>query len=811
MNRHGCLGVCGLLLALLAGTVRAQPPDLLTPDERQWLQAHGPLRYAPDPAFPPFEFFRPDGRVAGITPEILDLMSRRLGTTIQTVRYPTWPAVLEGIGRGEADFLGTLTRTAEREQFLAYTGPYLTVPNVLFVSSTSRWSQGFPELSGRRVGVVRSSGAHNWLLQHHPEVQVVPVTNTRDGMRLLSLDQLDAMLEALPVASFVITEQGYTNLRELPEIVFTVPQHLAVRLGDDRLRGILEKGLASVPMEERMRIFVRWTGEDPNRPRWLVPPWVWRWGGVLLAVIAASGIWNYTLRREVARRTRALQASEQQFRRLLEDLPMAAAWTSEDGRIEFLNHKFTALFGYTRADMPDVQQWFALAYPDPAYREKVVTTWRTDMDRIRRQGGGAHAQEVQITCKDGSVRTVLIVGSFSDGKVFAILDDLTDRQRVESQLRQAQKMEAVGQLAGGVAHDFNNLLTVVLGQSTLLLEDPALTPDQRTAIRQIADVARRAADLTRQLLTFSRKQAMQARPIDLNETLQAMHQLLVRLLGERITIRLEGAPGLPAIDADPGMIEQVVLNLAVNARDAMPRGGMLTLATRDEEVTPASLSLRPVSARPGRFVVLTVTDNGVGIPSTLLPHLFEPFFTTKEVGKGTGLGLATVYGIVQQHQGWIEVDSAPARGTTMRVYLPASAARPAQVPAAAPGWSRAGSETILLVEDEAPVRELIRRCLERAGYSVLEAGHSEEALVVWASHRDRVQLLFTDLVMPGSMDGRELSLRLLREKPSLRVVYATGYGRNILSDMPEGAACLTKPFDTAQLLALVRQSLDRPA
>lgn len=807
-----------LLLVFAACSAVAVPlaaatPDFLSPEEQQFLQQRNPLRYAPDPAFPPFEFFRADGHVAGITPEILELLADELHVKIEAVRYPTWDAVLDGVRRGEVDLLGTLTRTADRETFLAFTEPYLSVPNVLYVAADSRWQTRFAELAGRRIAVVRSAGAHAWLMRNHPEVAVVPVANTAEGFRLVSLGEVDAMLETLPVGAFVISEQGFTNLRPLPEIVFTVPQHLAVRRGDERLRAILEKGLARLSPEQRLRIFSRWTGEDPAQPRWRIPAPVWRGVAGLSALLLGFVAWNYLLRRQVTHRTRELQASEQQFRRVLEDLPIAAAWTDESGRVEFVNRKFTALFGYTLADIPTIDDWFRRAYPEEAMRRDIVQRWRAEVARLAAEGSqSASGTELAITCADGSTRRVHIVTSVIGGKILGIFEDHTERDRIEQKLRQAQKMEAIGQLAGGVAHDFNNLLTVVLGQAQVLLLDPALPPDQRSSLQQIADVARRGAGLTRQLLTFSRQQAMQPVSLDVNGTLRAMHQLLARLLGEQITIQLDCAPALPAVRADPSMIEQILLNLSVNARDAMPKSGTLTLATRVTDVEPTSLPRRPAGARAGHFVVITVRDTGSGIAPAHLARLFEPFFTTKEVGHGTGLGLATVYGIVQQHQGWIEVASTVGHGTAFDVYLPIATA-PGETPshtasiAAAPAAAPRTHATVLLAEDETPVRELVCICLEREGHRVLAASSGDEALALWQQHHAEIDLLFTDIVMPGSLDGRELAARLRQDKPTLRVVYATGYGRHLLPPGETRSPCLAKPFDLATLQATVRQAL----
>ena len=814
MNRWRFI-FCWLAAVMVAGALRAGDPGL-TSDERRWLAQHGPLRYAPDPNFPPFEFFRSDGQLAGITPEILAEVARSLGTTLQPVRYATWPDVLAGFRRGEADLLGTLTRTPGREAFLDYTQPYLKVPNALYVNVTETWIRGFGDLAGagRTTGVVRNSGAHTWLRENHPELNLALMTDTREGLRALSLGRVNALLEVVPVAGYVIAENGYTNVRMLPETAFSVPQYLAVAQGHDRLRNILDKGLASVPMEDRLRIFARWTGTDPVRPGGGLPRWVVRGAAGLLLIVALVIGWNASLRRQVAVRTRALRESEAQFRRLLEDLPVPAAWADEAGRVEFANRQFTVLSGYTPAEVPTLDEWFRLAIPEARDRTRFQLEWLEEMQRAHREHRSTRPFETEIRAKGGAMRTVVIVGCIAAGKHFVLFNDMSERVRIERQLRQAQKMEAIGQLAGGVAHDFNNLLTIVQCNADLLDMEEELSGEARKSVRQISDVTHRAANLTRQLLTFSRQQAVQMREIDLNEVLHGIGELITRLLGESVTLRCVTESGLPPIQADPGMIGQIVMNLAVNARDAMPQGGELTIRTGTTMRTAGEVIARNPEARPGRFVTMAVTDTGVGIPAEVLPHLFEPFFTTKDIGKGTGLGLATVYGIAQQHAGWVEVASTPGAGTTFTIFLPAL-----DVSAKAPGGgdglgSHTGNETILVVEDEPMVRNLAKLCLVRCGYTVLEAGSGPEALNLWPAHRAEVDLLFTDIVMPGGMTGRELAKRLVADKPGLRVVFTSGYSRALLVDDSRWIDQITyiaKPYNLALLARVVRQCLDEPA
>ncbi len=386
----------------------------------------------------------------------------------------------------------------------------------------------------------------------------------------------------------------------------------------------------------------------------------------------------------------------------------------------------------------------------------------------------------------------------------SIVDDITaqiqnekQRSELEARLRQSQKMEAIGQLSGGIAHDFNNIITIIQGNISMI-QNTALEPaDARECASQIARAAERAAGLTRQLLTFARKQQMQPIQLDLNETVAQITRMLQRILGEDITLRTEYAPALPLIHADIGMIEQIILNLAVNARDAMSGGGKLTLRTSSRENT----------------VRLQVTDNGCGISPELLPRIFEPFFTTKEVGKGTGLGLATVYGIVQQHHGKIDVQSEPGKGTTFTVSFPVSGQAKNSEDNNEAGYNLpSGYETILLVEDEYPVRSFVRDLLQRCGYTVLEAGSGPAALKIWQIHRDRIALLLTDIIMPENLNGIDLGRRLVADKPRLKVIYTSGYTGNLEDrhsrELVEGSNFIRKPFKPDTLATLIRNHLD---
>jgi len=385
------------------------------------------------------------------------------------------------------------------------------------------------------------------------------------------------------------------------------------------------------------------------------------------------------------------------------------------------------------------------------------------------------------------------------------------RRKLETQFRQSQKMEGIGQLAGGVAHDFNNILAVIQMQAALLQSSGGLSGEQAEFAEEIGVTVQRAAALTRQLLLFSRREVFQPRDLDLSESITSTAKMLQRILGENIQMQLKLASQPMFINADAGMMDQVLMNLAVNARDAMPNGGQLVIETSGVEFDEFAAS-QSAQTRVGSFVRLSVSDSGCGIPPENLSKIFEPFFTTKDVGKGTGLGLATVFGIVQQHQGWINVYSEINHGTTFRVYLPRLAKNGGSKSLqTAPTTMRGGNETILLAEDDPALRISVRKALSQLGYRILEAPTGVKALEVWKESRAEIRLLLTDLVMPDGMTGKDLAQRILQEDPKLKVIYMSGYSAEVVGkDFPlkEGVNFLTKPFQAFKLAQTIRELLD---
>jgi two-component system, cell cycle sensor histidine kinase and response regulator CckA len=512
---------------------------------------------------------------------------------------------------------------------------------------------------------------------------------------------------------------------------------------------------------------------------------------------------------EQKRTETALRKSEQKYRELFENAIDMIYTMDLDGKFTSLNKRGELLSGYTRNELLS-----PLAPPLIAPEYATMTSAHL----ARKLAGEIEntVYELEIICKDGrrlplEINSRIIYEGDQPVGIQGIARDISERKHLEEQLRQSQKMEAIGRLAGVVAHDFNNLLTAILGYSQLLLRRLDPNSALRREVLEIEKAGQRAAALTNQLLAFSRRQVFQPQTINLNVVVTDLERMLQRVIGEDIELTTQLDPRLGSVKADPSRVEQVIMNLVVNSRDAMPKGGTLKIKTANITLAEGDLVRLP-EAKPGAYVMLAVSDMGVGMDKQLQSRIFEPFFTTKEPGKGTGLGLSTVYGIVRQSEGWIEVHSEPGQGSTFRIYLPQvveETPKQADIPVP-PAHEFGGNETILLTEDDAAVRELVRRMLQLNGYTVLEAHNTQEALALCRDYVGTIALMLSDVVMP-QMSGPDLAQQLKALRPQMKILFMSGYADNHLlanANHTRAMPLLEKPFTPETLTRRLREVLD---
>jgi PAS domain S-box-containing protein len=518
----------------------------------------------------------------------------------------------------------------------------------------------------------------------------------------------------------------------------------------------------------------------------------------------------------VAKRTAQLESasaeialSEERFSKAFHNSPMAQAiQTLNAQRFVDVNAVFLAMTGFMREEIVG----------RTPFELRLCLDYETRFLQSVRNGKVVRNMEAQIGGCDGELRTALVslepLTIAGEPHILMMVQDISERLHLENQLRQAQKMEAIGQLSAGIAHDFNNLLTIIQGHASLHRNTAGVSREVANSLSQISGAAERAADLTRKLLTFSRRNMVRPQVLNLNGTIHSLGTMLHRLLGEKIGLKTTLTDGLRAIFADTTSIEQVLMNLTLNSRDAMPDGGAITISTSNL-VLGADAATRHPDARPGEYVCLSVTDTGTGMDATTRSRIFEPFFTTKGTNKGTGMGLATVYGIVKQHEGWVEVDTELGKGSTFRVYIPSTDRAPERKDESHPeSVADQGGHTILVVEDDAAVRSLVVEVLQSYNYNVIEAETGDAAIKRWPACKEEVDLVLTDMVMPGEANGLDVAQHCTSTKPNLKVIYTSGYSRELFGSdvrLQDGVNYLPKPYFSGKLTAIIRNALDPAA
>ncbi|MFO7976994.1 MAG: transporter substrate-binding domain-containing protein [Candidatus Hydrogenedentota bacterium] len=794
---------------------------MLSEAERAWLQTHPVVRVGADPHWGPIEFLDEEGRFQGIAVDYLKEIERILGIHIEFIADKTLPELQEMASHGEVDAFSALAWTEERATRFAFTEPYLTFPVMLFALEDVAYVGDLRELHGERVAIVRSYAIEEWIARDHPEIELVRAKTVPDALDLLQTDEAAAYIGTIVTTNYYLGRRGYSNIHVVGQTPYLYDQRFAIRSDLPLLASSFEKALAAIPETRHNAIYQKWVSVqyEPGFPYSLV----WKAGAAVLVLLLLVLFWNYRLARAVNQRTTALSSANEALRRseeraqgivssiadpmLMMDRNRVVTWANAQAEAvfgqELTGKRCEEVFQCERAPCENCSVFRALSTNQVHDNETIVPD---------AEGNPRH-----FWCKAG------VAAHDEAGKpaaVVEILRDITERKQneearhiLEDQLRQAQKMEAVGQLAGGVAHDFNNLLQVIRGNIELVNDEIPREAPARAGLEEIDRAADRATTLVRQLLAFGRREKLELQSLDMNDVVSGLLKMIRRLIGEHIEMAFEPAPGEPIIYADRGQIEQIVVNLCVNARDAMPQGGRLLLEVDTRKIDEAFTS-RFMETRPGRYVALHVSDTGTGVHPNIQERIFEPFFTTKEVGEGTGLGLATVYAIVKRHEGFLEMESHVGHGTSFHIYLPEHVpGEEAMIEEEETGKAllQGNNETVLIAEDDDQVRYFAERVLQRAGYHVLLAKDGEEATHVLDQHSRNVDLVLLDIVMPKKSGG-DVHAEIAARFPDTRVVLMSGYSFDVLEKghLPSGQLeILRKPFRSETLLRCVREALSR--
>jgi PAS domain S-box-containing protein len=815
-------------------------------------------------SYAPFYFLNAAGEPVGIWVDTWKLWSEKTGVEVDFISKE-WGKALTHVAEGDGDVIAGFMYSPERDEVFDYSESFTEVAANIFFHSSIYGLHSLNELSGFKIGVVEDDYAETYIAQNLEGAHIVTYPGFRDLVEGAVAGEVRVFVADTPIALFHLARYGHTQeFNVSSEPLYSMKIFAGVKEGNRHLLDTINKGLAAISADEKSALNERWTGTPGDRR------FPWRAVGVaaalLLTVTAATFLWVFLLRRKVAAATRslvesrqqlqesktalqeghdrleerveertrelakantglreqigvrekaenALKESEERLRVIFRHGQFAMGICDAEGRLLRFNPAFEKFTGYSSGELEKKP------FRDLTHEEDKLESVR-QFQRLLNGEIDQFAMEKRYIRKDGgTVWGHIGVSSLHspEGRVQStifMLADITGRMKAEEEkdslqgrLLQAQKMEAVGRLAGGIAHDFNNLLTVIRGNAELaLLEGGADTA--RTRINAIDSAAESAASLTNQLLAFSRKQVLRPSTLQLNDVIRETGRMLERIIGEDIELITNLGTG--TVLADIGQMEQVILNLAINARDAMPDGGTLTIATRNTELHEDRAG--ECGVRPGEYAVLVISDTGCGMDRETQSLIFEPFFTTKGKGIGTGLGLATAYGIVRQSSGCVVVDSEVGKGSTFSIYLPRVEGPAGEEVIAASGKELRGSETILVIEDEEKVREVICSMLGAYGYGVLEADSGEEALRAIRDLQSPLDLVLSDIVMPG-LSGPEIVAQLQEIQPGLQVIFMSGYTDDpVINRMISSEhTFLQKPITPHTLFRVIREKMDKAA
>ncbi|MFO7748966.1 MAG: transporter substrate-binding domain-containing protein [Desulfobacteraceae bacterium] len=817
------IGLSILLFPALAGALD------LTKNEQAWLDNHPVIKAAPDPHFPPVEYFDENKRFKGMSAEYVSLLEKIIGIEFQIKAYPSWSMVLEKAKQGEIDLITAGALTEKRSSFLTGTTPHLTFPGVIITrkSFKKKFALTYPEFetlslknfTRKKVAIVMGYVWQEYVRRDHPDVIIVPVPDILSGLKLVADKTIDAMVVTLPMALYYVEKQGIPNLCIAGKTGYETRLSFLIRKELPQLRSIIDKALLTIPAPKKETIFKRWINLA-------TPPFYKSWQfGVFLIVFAAALLslvvilfWNKKLKAEVAKKTRTLEMdiekreqvearlkqNQARFTEFVDDLPVGIFRVTPDmpGKFLLLNRAMAEIFGFDSKEEVK-NKTVAEFYADPRQRKELVRQLVKDGQaeteiNFKKQNGSSIWCRVNIKTVFDDHGTPL----FFDGT----LQDLSRIKALEDNLRQSQKLEGIGQLAGGVAHDFNNILSSIIGYSQLLLMDFKDDSGAASKVKKILESAERAGNLVRQLLAFSRKEMVIPRVIEPGKLVNNLYKMLARLIGENIEFSVDIQEDIEHIKIDPGQLEQIIINLVVNARDAVNEAG----GQNEKPMITITVANCHDKTSKTPCVEFRIQDTGIGMDRDTRQKIFDPFYTTKEVGKGTGLGLATVYGIVKHNKGEINVTAEPGKGSCFSICFPAVQERikkdhfesmaDQELPLQGNG------RTILVAEDDRYIMEMLVKALTEKGYRVISAENGKAALKK-AKTAEQLDLLVTDITMP-EMDGTALALEVKTLFPQSEVIFMSGYPANEFvqdNSLLHAENFLHKPVSIKALFAMMKK------
>ncbi len=797
---------------------------LLSEEERTWLNQNADrLTLFFNVEFPPIEFSSSNGDFIGLGADVIALIESRLGVAFIKIPSDDWNEHLAALERGDCAIAPVIVCNEERERYAFFTTPYASAPVVMIAANKAWTNLTFDDLAGKRVAVVSGFVTEKYMRDRvHGRFEIVTVNNVSEGLYDVSFGEVDVLVENLAVAAYHIEKEGIPNLHVAGVTDYSFDWSVGISRKHPLLFNAIQKALADISDDELNAIRKRWISLSVSKGLSPETILILKLAALFTALLVLSlTLITVILKRRLREKLSSLKQtqdelreSEQRYARAISATTDAIwEWNLQTGHL-YVSPRWYEILGYSNQELEmTIESWNDHCHPDD--REKTN-------DAIRRMFDASDSikfvTEYRMRAKDGSWKWILMRGDVvewdENGKPLILSGtntDITERKKLETRLIQSQKMEAIGRLAGGIAHDFNNMLGVIIGYAELAMDEADPTGPIPSKLDEILKASDRAANLTRQLLAFACQQTIHPKVIDLNETIDGMFKMSQRLIGEDITLSWLPGEELWWVKIDPTQIDQILINMCVNARDAIQGCGTITIETKNISIDDSFCRSHPDSL-PGDYVTIAISDNGCGMDKETQMQIFEPFFTTKGVGKGTGLGLATVYGIVQQNNGFINIDSEVGLGSTFTIFIPRFQGELlTELNSIRREIPRGEGETILIVEDDFLLLKMAQSILETQGYHVLFASTPSEAVRLTEKHPSVIHLLLTDVIMP-EMNGRDLAQLLLTSYPNLKCLFMSGYTSDVIDHhgvLKDDVQFIQKPFSVQDLAFKVHETLKR--